>query len=182
MILIMIKSTQSLKQITRLAKFTLLSVTLFMVLIPSAQAERIRLDRKQGVVNDELQQMLTTQTAFFSKGVGKIEMGREKDSKSACVVDLFVSPKTVYAVIVSKKGTERAEFYVDHPDDSFKDVLFQNLVKESDMSELSVDKKLSSYKFLVKGNNLTIEVKSQEKVMTCELDLSKAVLLSGETE
>ena len=158
------------------------AVVLYFTLITTVQAERIRLDRKQGVVNEALQQMLASQIASFPKGVGKLELGREHDSKGACMVDLFVSPKTVYTVVEMKRGGERAEFYVDHPDDSFKDVLFQTLVKEADMSELAVDKKLSSYKFRVKGNNLSIEVKSQGKVIECEFDLSKAVLLPGETE
>lgn len=160
----------------------LFSVVLCFIFIATVQAERIRLDRKQGVVNEALQQMLVSQIASFPKGVGKLELGRVNDAKAACMVDLFVSPKTVYTVVEMKKGGERSEFYVDHPDDSFKDVLFQTLVKEADMSELAVDKKLSSYKFRIKGNDLSIEVKSQGKVIECEFDLSKAVLLPGETE
>ncbi len=145
------------------------------------QAERIRLDRKHGAVNSALQGMLAAQIKFFSGGVGKIELGRSGGKKD-CTLDLFVSPNTVYVVLDSKKSRTHTEFYVDHPKDSFKSVLFQALVKQGDKVELSVDKKTGSYKFIVKGNDLTAEVKSQGKTSSCSFDLEKAVLLSGETE
>ena len=143
-------------------------------------AERIRLDRKHGAVNNALQDMLAEQIAKFSEKQGKIELGRTGGNKSNCMADLFVSPETVFVVIDAAKS--KAEFYVDHPHDSFKDVLFQALVKQGEQSELSVDKKTESYKFAKDGNNLTIKVKQQGDLVECKFNLSKATLVSGETE
>lgn len=158
------------------------AVNLLLLASTQINAERIRLDRKHGEVNSALQAILSKQIEMFSGGVGKIDLGRESNGKATCVADLFVSPDTVYIVIESLKTKARAEFYVDHPDDSFKDILFQALIKEDNKSELSVDKKSGGYKFASDGSKLNIEVKQQGDVFECEFDLDKSVLLSGETE
>jgi len=167
-------------------KFSKITILFLMnlLIISAAQvnAERIRFDRKHGEVNAALQEMLSKQVSTFSGGVGKIDLGREGNSKSSCVADLFVSPDTVYVVVESSKNKGRSEFYVDHPDDSFKDILFQALVKLESRSELSVDKKSGGYKFISDGDKLSIEVKQKGDVIECEFDLSKSILLSGETE
>jgi hypothetical protein len=143
-------------------------------------AERIRLDREHGTVNSALQEMLSEQIALFTERQGKIELGRVGGSKSSCMADLFVSPETIFVVVESTKS--KAEFYIDHPHDSFKDVLFQALVKRGKQSELSVDKKTESYKFIKDGDNLSIEAKQQGNIIECKFNLSKATLISGETE
>jgi hypothetical protein len=89
---------------------------------------------------------------------------------------------TVYVIVDSGKGKLSTEFYVDHPHDSFKDVLFQALVKQGSSAELAVDKKSGGYKFISNGKRLTIEVKQKGDSASCEFDLSKVVLVSGETE
>lgn len=167
-----------------LPKFvTLLILTISLLVTASVgTAERIRLDRKHGQVNAAFQEILAKQIAMFKGGVGKIDLGREGNGKSSCVADFFVSPDTVYVVVESLKSKVRAEFYVDHPDDSFKDILFQALVKQENLIELSVDKKTGGYKFISKGQILTVEVKQQGDILQCEFDLSKSVLLPGETE
>lgn len=168
----------------KLPKIVSLFMLLNMLLLAATQAnaERIRLDRKHGEVNSAFQSILSKQIAMFSDGVGKIDLGRESNSKGSCVADLFVSPDTVYVVVESLKTKARAEFYVDHPDDSFKDILFQALVKQDKYSELSVDKKSGGYKFTSDGTKLGVEVKQQGEVIECEFELDKSVLLSGETE
>jgi hypothetical protein len=156
--------------------------TSFLMTTVVAKAERIRLDRKHGEVNTAFQAILSKQISMFKGGVGKIDLGRESNSKGACVADMFVSPDTVYVVIESLKTKVRAEFYVDHPDDSFKDILFQALVKQDNLTELSVDKKTGGYKFISKGEILTVEVKQNGEILECEFDLGKSILLAGETE
>ena len=148
----------------------------------SSYAERIRLDRKHGTVNQALQTMLVEQVSVFGGGVGKLEFGRGNDSRGDCTADLFVSPDTIFTVVESRKAKARAEFYVDHPKDSFKNVLFQALTKQGNQSSLSVDKKTGGYKFISNGKKLTIEVKEQSKLIQCEFELSKVVLIAGETE
>ncbi len=145
-------------------------------------AERIRLDREHGVVNQALQEMLADQVSSFSGGVGKIELGRTASSKSDCMVDMFVSLDTVYITFDSKKTRLYTEFYVDHPNDSFKDVLFQALIKQGDERILSVDKKTGSYKIRVNKMNLDVTVKQGDKEAQCEFDLGSALLIGGETE
>jgi len=163
--------------------FGLLTLTISLLTTAVVvHSERIRLDRKHGEVNTAFQGMLSKQISMFKDGVGKIDLGRDANSKGLCVADMFVSPDTVYVVVESLKNKVRAEFYVDHPDDSFKDILFQALVKQDNLTELSVDKKTGGYKFTNKGEVLTVEVKQQGNIIECEFDLGKSVLLSGETE
>lgn len=145
-------------------------------------AERIRLDRESGVVNKALQEMLSEQIANLNGGVGKLAFGLNAEAGGDCSADLFVSPDTVYAVVEMKKAKSRTEFYVDHPYDSFKDILFQALVKQGEQTELSVDKKSSGYKFIKKGNNLDIVIKQGGDSVECKFNLAKAELVSGATE
>lgn len=158
-----------------------MTLTALVILPTVVSAERIRLDRKHGEVNGAFQKMLSTQIAKFSKGVGKIELGRSGE-KSDCAVDLFVSPETVFTVFSSKKEKIYSEFYVDHPHASFKDVLFQALVIQGEQSTLSVDRKDGGYKFIFNGKKLGVEVRDGAKSAQCDFDVAKAIFTPEETE
>lgn len=158
------------------------SLLILVLVSPVSAGNRQRLERKHGVVNHALQDMLSAQIGTFPSGIGKIEMGRGNGFKANCTADIFVSSDTMFVALESKKTSVKAEFYVDHPYDSFRNVLFQALVTQGNETELSVDQKTGGYKFKVKGSKLEIEVKQKGTVTSCAFDLSKAVLFPGETE
>ena len=165
-------------------KIGLVFVLILSIMLSSSyvSAERQRLERKHGVVNQALQDMLEAQIAAFPSGIGKVEMGRGSGFKVSCTMDLFVSPETIFVALASKKTSSKAEFYVDHPHDSFRSVLFQALVTKGEERELSVDLKTGGYKFTIKGNDFDVKVKQKGTETSCEFDLAKAVLKPGETE
>lgn len=148
-----------------------------------AYAETQSLPRKSGAVHDQFKTMLKQQIQQFKRGVGRIAVEGKSNRKDTCSLNLYTNKQTTFVAMEIENQRFYDEFYIDHPSQSFRPILFQNLEKNGAVSTLSVIKKGGSYSITAADHSLTISSKNgQGNSTSCTFDLKSASYFEGETE
>ncbi len=167
--------------ITKMTGFALLSVLLASS-IAHADSTIVKVPRENGAVHQEFKNLLNDTISKFRSGVGRIEM-KGSAGKDTCSANFYTTNETTFVTLDVDDGQFYTEFYIDHPHQSFKQILFQNLIMNDENVELKVVERDGGYSIITDGNTLTMSSKSgQQQSPNCQFSLAKATLHEGETE
>ena len=161
----------------------LTSSLLAAALVAPAMAENVvKVPRERGAVHQEFKTLLSDYLKKFDSGVGRIALKGEARG-DACEVDFYTNEDTTFVTVNVDNGDFYNEFYIDHPSQSFRKVLFQNLTMHDEGVELKVVKRDGGYSIMTDGKTLKLTTKADSgKDSTCTLNLAKASFYEGETE
>lgn len=143
----------------------------------------IKIPRENGAVHQEFRNLLADKIKQFKTGVGRMEMlGNADDGR--CVANFYTNVDTTFVTVDVDKGEYYTEFYIDHPTQSFRTVLFQNLTLNDEGTELKVVKRDGDYAIQTDGQRLVLSTRDPKdrEPTSCIFDLSTARLYDGETE
>jgi hypothetical protein len=145
--------------------------------------EVIRIPRENGAVHREFRHMLTDVLGRFRSGIGRAELSGTAGAEP-CVVNLFTNTDTTFVTVNVGDRTRYTEFYVDHPTETFKSVLFQSVTLSDAGRELKVVMRDMEYSVLVDGDRMTLGTRAGKAKpwVTCSFDLTSARLFEGQTE
>ena len=162
---------------------TITSAFLAITMNAPAFAENvIKVPRERGAVHQEFKNLLSDYIKAFESGVGRIEL-QGKDGGDECRVDFYTNEDTTFVTVNVDNGDFYNEFYIDHPTQSFRQVLFQNLTMRDDGVELEVIKRDGGYSILTDGKILKLTTKADSgKDSTCIFNMASASFFEGETE
>lgn len=164
--------------------------TLSMALLASllgaglARAETvIKIPRENGAVHQEFRNLLAEKIKHFRNGVGRMEL-LGNASGGRCVANFYTNTDTTFVTVDIGKGSYYTEFYIDHPTQSFRNVLFQNLTLNDEGTELKVVKRDGDYAIQTDGQRLVLSTRAPQakEATSCTFDLNTAKLYDGETE
>lgn len=148
----------------------------------SEQGQREKIPRQAGAVQEEFKSMLNDVRKQFKSGIGRIELVGVANT-SSCHADLYLGDNSSYIALYSDDLAYSEEFYLDHPVQAFKDVLFQYRVTLKESVSLVVNKKHGQYLITRQGDMLTVLVDSKGlESPECRFKLSDARVYDGETE
>lgn len=145
----------------------------------------VKVPRESGAVHTEFKTLLSEYIKEFDNGVGRISLkgNSDKNRNDQCKVDFFTNEETTFVTVNVDNGDFYNEFYIDHPTQSFRKILFQNLIMRDEGVELKVVQRKGGYSILTDGKNLTISTNSKNgKQSSCSFDLAQANFFAGETE
>ena len=144
--------------------------------------EVVKVPRESGAVHAEFKRLLGNYLKRFDSGVGRMALtGRSGNDE--CLVNFYTNPKTTFVTMNVDDGDFYSEFYIDHPTQSFRNILFQNVTTRPDGVELKVTERNGGYAILTKGNMLTVTTEGNgSKSSACQFDLAKAAFYKGQTE
>lgn len=167
-------------------KTTMTRFSLMAALIAStpvlAESTIVKVPRENGAVHQEFKNLLNDTISKFRSGVGRIEM-RGSAGKETCSANFYTTNETTFVTLDVDNGQFYTEFYIDHPHQSFKKVLFQNLIMSDENVELKVVERDGGYSIITDGNTLTMSSKAgQQQSPNCQFALARASLHEGETE
>ncbi len=167
-------------------KTTILSCSMMFALLGSgialADSTIVKVPRENGAVHQEFKNLLNDTISKFRSGVGRIEM-KGGVGKDTCAANFYTTNETTFVTLDVDGGKYYTEFYIDHPHQSFKQILFQNLIMSDDNVELKVVERDGGYSIVTDGKTLTLTSKtSQGQSPACEFALAQATLHEGETE
>ena len=161
-----------------------MTALLLAALLPASVMadEVIRISRENGAVHREFRNMLADVLGRFPSGVGRAELAGSAGSDS-CLLNLFTNTDTTFVTLNVGDRLQYTEFYIDHPTQSFKSVLFQTVTLDDDGRELKVVTRELEYSVRVEGERLTLGTRAGKKpAVTCSFDMTSARLHEGETE
>lgn len=152
------------------------------LVVPTVYADNVvKVPREKGAVHAEFKTMLSDYIKKFESGVGRIALKGEADGDQ-CQVDFYTNDNTTFVTVNVDNGDFYNEFYIDHPSQSFRKILFQNLKMREDGVELEVVKRDGGYSILTDGQQLTVTTKANSGDSTCTFNLAQANFYEGETE
>lgn len=150
--------------------------------VPAFADNVVKVPRERGAVHQEFKTLLSDYIKEFESGVGRIALKGDARGDE-CQVDFYTNQDTTFVTVNVDNGDFYNEFYIDHPTQSFRQVLFQNLTMRDDGVELKVIKRDGGYSILTDGKSLTLTTKADSgKDSTCTFNLAKASFFEGETE
>jgi len=160
-----------------------LITTLSAVTPVLADSTIVKVPRENGAVHQEFKNLLNDTISKFRSGVGRVELIGKASNNKACEANFYSNGDTTFVTMNVDSANFYNEFYIDHPHQSFKKVLFQNLIMKDDNVELKVVERDSSYSIVTDGSNLQLTSKDRNSESpTCQFSLAKAHLFEGETE
>ena len=166
---------------TTITRFSLLAAVLTSS-VALADSTIVKVPRENGAVNQEFKNLLNETISKFRSGVGRIEM-KGSAGKDTCSANFYTTNETTFVTLDVDDGQYYTEFYIDHPHQSFKQILFQNLIMSDDNVELKVVERDGGYSIITDGSTLTMSSKTgQQQSPACQFSLAKATLHEGETE
>ncbi len=168
----------------RLGAIAFLGLSPLVMLPWAAQAETvIKIPRENGAVHQEFRNLMADKIKQFKQGVGRVEMLGNADA-GRCIANFYTNTDTTFVTLDVDKGEYYTEFYIDHPTQSFRTVLFQNLTLSDEGTELKVVKRDGDYAIQTDGQRLVLAVRDPKdrEPTACTFDLSTARLFDGETE
>ncbi len=143
----------------------------------------VKVPRENGAVHQEFKNMLSDTLNRFRSGVGRVELNGVASNDESCNANFYTNGDTTFVTMAVNEGTFYNEFYIDHPHQSFKKVLFQNLIMDDSNVELKVVQRDGGYSIVTDGKKLKLSSKSRAgESPTCTFSLAKATLHEGETE
>jgi hypothetical protein len=151
--------------------------------VPSLADEVIRIPRENGAVHREFRQLLAEVLGRFQTGVGRAELSGSGGAEP-CVVNFFTNKDTTFVTVNVGYRTQYTEFYIDHPTESFKSVLFQSLTVGEKGRELKVVTRELEYSVQVEDDLMTLKTRAGKTrpVVTCSFELASVRLYEGQTE
>lgn len=166
---------------TIMTGFSLLAVSLLPAMA-TADSTIVKVPRENGAVHQEFKNLLNDTISKFRSGVGRIEMTGSA-GRNTCSANFYTTNETTFVTLEVDNGQFYTEFYIDHPHQSFKKVLFQNLIMNDENVELKVVERDGGYSIITDGNTLVMSSKSgQQQSPDCQFSLAQAALYEGETE
>jgi len=148
-----------------------------------ADSTVIKVPRENGAVHQEFKNMLNDTLSKFRSGVGRVELVGKARNNSTCNANFYTTGETTFVTMAAEDGDFYNEFYIDHPHQSFKKILFQNLIMSDNNVELKVVQRDGGYSITTDGKTLTLTSKNHgSDSPTCQFSLAKAQLHEGETE
>ena len=167
-------------------KTTMTGISLLAAVLCSplvlAESTIVKVPRENGAVHQEFKNLLNDTISKFRSGVGRIEM-KGIAGKETCSANFYTTNETTFVTLDVDNGHYYTEFYIDHPHQSFKKILFQNLIMSDENVELKVVERDGGYSIITDGNTLTMSSKSgQQQSPDCRFALAQATLHEGETE
>lgn len=142
----------------------------------------IKVPRESGAVHSEFKTLLSDYISEFKSGVGRIAL-KGNAGNDQCKVDFYTNESTTFVTVNVDDGDYYNEFYIDHPTQSFRKILFQNLIMREDGVELKVVKRDGGYSIITDGKQLTLSTKTDAgEDSTCTFSLAQANYFEGETE
>lgn len=150
--------------------------------VAMADSTVVKVPRENGAVHQEFKNLLSETISKFRSGVGRIEMNGNS-GKDTCAANFYTTKDTTFVTLDVDNGQYYTEFYIDHPHQSFKQILFQNLIMNDNNVELKVVERDGGYSIITDGSTLTLQSKTgQDQSPPCQFSLAKATLHEGETE
>lgn len=148
-----------------------------------ADSTVVKVPRENGAVHQEFKNMLSDTLSQFHSGVGRVELSGKASNNETCNANFYTSGNTTFVTMTIDEGKYYNEFYIDHPQQSFKKILFQNLIMDDDNVELKVVQRDGGYSIITDGKELKLSSKSRAgQSPTCKFSLAQASLHEGETE
>lgn len=148
-----------------------------------ADSTVVKVPRENGALHQEFKNMLNDTLSQFRTGVGRVELVGKARNKGTCNANFYTTGETTFVTMAVADGDFYNEFYIDHPHQSFKKILFQNLIMNDKNVELKVVQRDGGYSIVTDGKNLTLTSKAHGvDSPTCQFSLAKATLHEGETE
>ena len=144
----------------------------------------VNIPRENGALHQEFKNLLHEQISQFSNGIGRIELTGTSGSKK-CFANFYTNEESTFLTIDVPSNKSYKEFYIDHPTQSFKPILFQKLILSDDGVEIKVVKRRFTFSITSNGQTLAISTKSKskkDKSPSCSFELSDINLYEGETE
>ncbi|CBL47365.1 hypothetical protein HDN1F_37820 [gamma proteobacterium HdN1] len=143
----------------------------------------IKIPRENGALHQEFRNLLANKIKEFKTGVGRMSLLGNAD-KGSCVANFFINTDTTFVTMEISKAHYYTEFYIDHPTQSFRNVLFQSLLLGDDGAELTVTKRDGDYSIQTDGQQLILSTRAPraKDPIRCTFDLSTAQMFDGETE
>lgn len=167
---------------TTITGFSLLAA-LAMPAIAMADSTIVKVPRENGAVHQEFKNLLNETISKFRSGVGRIELTGQAGRNTSCSANFYTTQETTFVTLEVGNGEFYTEFYIDHPHQSFKKILFQNLIMNDDNVELKVVERDGGYSIITDGNTLVLSSKAgQQQSPNCQFSLAQATLHEGETE
>jgi hypothetical protein len=148
-----------------------------------ADSTIVKVPRENGAVHQEFKNLLNETLSKFRSGIGRVELVGKAGGNETCNANFYTTGETTFVTMAVADGDFYNEFYIDHPHQSFKKVLFQNLIMNDENVELKVVQRDGGYFIVTDGKNLQLSSKSRGvESPTCQFSLAKAELHEGETE
>lgn len=147
-----------------------------------ADSTIVKVPRENGAVHQEFKNLLNETLSKFRSGIGRVEL-TGKAGNETCNANFYTSGETTFVTMAVEDGDFYNEFYIDHPHQSFKKILFQNLIMNDENVELKVVQRDGGYSIVTDGKSLKLSSKSRGvESPTCQFSLAQAMLHEGETE
>ena len=148
-----------------------------------ADSTIVKVPRENGAVHQEFKNLLNDTLSKFRSGVGRVELVGKDSKNETCNANFYTSGETTFVTMAVDDGDFYNEFYIDHPHQSFKKILFQNLIMNDENVELKVVQRDGGYSIVTDGKSLKLSSKSRGvESPTCQFSLAQATLHEGETE
>lgn len=145
----------------------------------------VNIPRENGALHQEFKNLLHEQIAQFENGIGRIELKGNSSGDKRCIANFYTNEESTFLTIDVPKSNAYKEFYIDHPTQSFKPILFQKLILSDNGIEIKVVKRRFTFSIKSNGQTLAISTKSKskkDKSPSCSFDLVNIKLYEGETE
>lgn len=166
---------------TTMKRFSLMAAV-FVSTTVMADSTIVKVPRENGAVHQEFKNLLNATISKFRSGVGRIEM-KGTAGDETCSANFYTTNETTFVTLDVDNGQFYTEFYIDHPHQSFKKILFQNLIMNDENVELKVVERDGGYSIVTDGNTLTMSSKTGKlQSPNCQFALARATLHEGETE
>ncbi|MEE2730380.1 MAG: hypothetical protein VYA55_06125 [Pseudomonadota bacterium] len=151
--------------------------------VAMADSTIVKVPRENGAVHQEFKNLLNETLSKFRSGIGRVELVGNAGSNTTCNANFYTSGETTFVTMAVADGDFYNEFYIDHPHQSFKKILFQNLIMSDENVELKVVQRDGGYSIVTDGKSLKLSSKSHGvESPTCQFSLAQATLHEGETE
>ena len=158
-------------------------ITTLGINLAQADSTIVKVPRENGAVHQEFKNLLNETISKFRSGIGRVELIGKASNNKSCEANFYTNGDTTFVTMNVDSGEFYNEFYIDHPHQSFKKVLFQNLIMKDDNVELKVVERDSSYSIVTDGSKLELTSKpNNNESSTCQFSLAAAQLHDGETE
>ena len=151
--------------------------------LAQADGTVVKVPRENGAVHQEFKSLLSETLSKFRSGVGRVELAGKAANNKSCNANFYTSGETTFVTMTVDNDKFYNEFYIDHPHQSFKQVLFQNLIMNDKNVELKVVQRNGGYSIITDGKELKLSSRNRSgESPTCQFSLAQATLHEGETE
>ncbi|MBV1882553.1 MAG: hypothetical protein KUG82_13025 [Pseudomonadales bacterium] len=161
---------------------SLLLWTFATSLVYASNDNIIQIDRKNGEVHKEFIKLIEDQVAQLQDRSGRIALVGGSGIRN-CTASLYISKQTTFVSLNINSLGYVDEFYIDHPSETFKTILFQNRITKNGSTAINVDHKDGGYTVKLENKTLVIQSRKQtSKSPACRFPFSRASYFNDESE